>query len=188
MESLGRYWWLLALRGVVGILFGFLFFLWPLPSLATLVLLFGVWAFFDGCAAFASALGGRGGVYSVVEGIFGVGIAVLTFWRPMIIALTLYGVIAAWAIVLGIFKIVSAVKLRHVITNELWLGLERRRLRDLRRPHGGAPGGRRAGARLVHRSVRDRRGSDAPRALAAPAPRGERCRADAHAVTPGGAP
>ncbi|MDC0679414.1 MULTISPECIES: HdeD family acid-resistance protein [Sorangium] len=123
MESLGRYWWLLALRGVVGILFGFLFFLWPLPSLATLVLLFGVWAFFDGCAAFASALSGRGGVYSVVEGIFGVGIAVLTFWRPMITALTLYGVIAAWAIVLGIFKIVSAVKLRHVITNEVWLGL-----------------------------------------------------------------
>ncbi|WP_437278390.1 DUF308 domain-containing protein [Sorangium sp. So ce375] len=123
MESLGRYWWLLALRGVLGILFGVLFFVWPLPSIATLVLLFGVWALFDGCAAFASAISGRGGVYSVVEGIFGVAIAVLTFWRPMITAVTLYGVIAAWAIVMGIFKIVSAVKLRHVIANELWLGL-----------------------------------------------------------------
>ncbi|WP_437975578.1 DUF308 domain-containing protein [Sorangium sp. So ce295] len=123
MESLGRYWWLLALRGVVGILFGILFFVWPIPSLATLVLLFGVWALFDGCAAFASAISGRGGVYSVVEGIFGVGIAVLTFWRPMITALTLYGVVAAWAVVMGIFKIVSAVKLRHVIADEIWLGL-----------------------------------------------------------------
>ncbi|WP_437589516.1 HdeD family acid-resistance protein [Sorangium sp. So ce1000] len=123
MESLGRNWWLLALRGVVGILFGILFFVWPLPSLATLVLLFGVWALFDGCAAFASAISGRGGVYSVVEGVFGVAIAVLTFWRPMITAFALYGVVAAWAIVLGIFKIVSAVKLRHVIANEMWLGL-----------------------------------------------------------------
>ncbi|WP_437762905.1 DUF308 domain-containing protein [Sorangium sp. So ce281] len=123
MESLGRYWWLLALRGVVGILFGILLFVWPIPSLATLVLLFGVWALLDGCAAFGSAISGRGGVYSVVEGIFGVGIAVLTFWRPMITALTLYGVIAAWAIVMGIFKIISAVKLRHVITDEFWLGL-----------------------------------------------------------------
>ncbi|WP_437505968.1 HdeD family acid-resistance protein [Sorangium sp. So ce1099] len=123
MELLGRYWWVLAVRGLVGIVFGTLFFLWPIPSLATLVLLFGVWALLDGCAAFASALGGRGGVYSVVEGIFGVAIAVLTFWRPILTALTLYSIVAAWAVVMGIFRIISAVRLRHVIANELYLGL-----------------------------------------------------------------
>ncbi|WP_437998224.1 DUF308 domain-containing protein [Sorangium sp. So ce185] len=123
MELLGRYWWVIAVRGVVGILIGILFFLWPLPSLATLVLLFGVWALLDGCAALASAIGGRGGGITVVEGLFDIGIALLTFWRPIITALSLYGLIAAWAIVTGIFRIIGAVRLRHVIANELWLGL-----------------------------------------------------------------
>lgn len=123
MELLGRYWWVLAVRGVIGILFGILFFLWPLPSLKTLVLLFGVWALLDGCAALASAISGRGGGYAVVEGIFDISIAVLTFWRPIITALALYSLIAAWAVVTGVFRIVGAVRLRHVIANELWLGL-----------------------------------------------------------------
>ncbi|XXX76563.1 DUF308 domain-containing protein [Sorangium sp. So ce134] len=123
MELLGRYWWVLAVRGVIGILIGILFFVWPLPSLATLVLLFGVWALLDGCAALASAIGGRGGGFAVVEGLFDIAIAVLTFWRPIITALTLYSLIAAWAVVTGIFRIIGAVRLRHVIANELWLGL-----------------------------------------------------------------
>lgn len=123
MELLGRYWWMLAVRGVVGILFGILFFVWPLPSLATLVLLFGVWALLDGCATLASAIGGRGGAFYVVEGLFDIAIAVLTFWRPILAAVTLYSLIAAWAVVTGIFRIIGAVRLRHVIDNEIWLGL-----------------------------------------------------------------
>lgn len=123
MEVLIRHWWALLLRGVAGILFGLLFLVWPLPSLATLVLLFGLWALLDGCAALAAAIGGRGGGYTLLEGVFGVVVGVVTFARPFLSALALYTVVAAWAFVTGLIKLVAAVRLRHVIRNEFWLGL-----------------------------------------------------------------
>ncbi|AUX27300.1 membrane protein [Sorangium cellulosum] len=123
MESIQRTWWVLAVRGLVGILVGILFFIWPLPSLGTLVLLFGAWALLDGSAAFTCAIADRCGVHSVVEGIFGVAIAVLTFWQPILTAYALSSVIAAWAVVIGLFRVIGAVRLRHMIPSEVWLGL-----------------------------------------------------------------
>lgn len=123
MESIQRTWWMLAVRGLVGILFGILFFIWPLPSLGTLVLLFGAWALLDGTAAFSYAIADRSGVHSVVEGIFGVAIAVLALWQPILTAYALSSIIAVWAVVVGLFRVTGATRLRHMIPNELLLGL-----------------------------------------------------------------
>lgn len=48
LESLASKWWILALRGVAGILFGLMTFLIPGITLVYLVLLFGAYAFLDG--------------------------------------------------------------------------------------------------------------------------------------------
>jgi uncharacterized membrane protein HdeD (DUF308 family) len=47
VATLTRYWWILAIRGVAGILFGISAFLWPDITLAALVLLFGAYALVD---------------------------------------------------------------------------------------------------------------------------------------------
>ena len=44
IQPLARNWWALALRGLVGVLFGLLTFFLPAITLVTLVVLFGAYA------------------------------------------------------------------------------------------------------------------------------------------------
>ena len=48
LRSLAKSWWLLLLRGIAAIAFGFLAFAWPGLTLLTLTLLWGAYAVFDG--------------------------------------------------------------------------------------------------------------------------------------------
>jgi len=124
VTDLARNWWLLALRGVAGILFGIGAFVWPGATLAALVLLFGAYVFVDGIFAVVTGIGMRRQMdrwwLLVLEGAAGIILGVLTFGSPDTTALVLLTVIAAWAIVTGIFEIMAAVRLRKLIANE-WL-------------------------------------------------------------------
>ena len=124
LASMTRNWWLVALRGVLAIIFGVLAFVWPGTTLAALVLLFGAYALVDGVFALAAGIVGPGGgtlrVALVLGGIAGIAAGILTFFWPDLTALTLLYFIAAWAIVIGIAQIVSAIQLRKMIDNE-WL-------------------------------------------------------------------
>lgn len=59
IEVLSRAWWLVALRGLIGILFGVLAFAWPGITLFALVLLCGAYLLVDGVAALIQGLGFR---------------------------------------------------------------------------------------------------------------------------------
>jgi uncharacterized membrane protein HdeD (DUF308 family) len=51
-------WWAVLIRGVVAIAFGALAFSWPGVTLATLVVLFGCYAFLDGMYSLITVIGG----------------------------------------------------------------------------------------------------------------------------------
>ena len=123
-DLLTRNWWLLALRGLAAVLFGILAFVWPGITLLTLVYLFGWYALINGMLSFVLAYKAPKG-YSrfgslILGGLLSILAGLLTFFMPVMTALGLLILIAAWAIVTGVTEIVAAVRLRKVITNE-WL-------------------------------------------------------------------
>jgi uncharacterized membrane protein HdeD (DUF308 family) len=124
ITDLARSWWLLALRGVAGILFGIAAFVWPGATLAALVLLFGAYVFVDGIFAVGAGIGMRRQLslwwLVVLEGIAGIILGLLTLRSPDTTALVLLTLIAAWSILTGVFEIVTAVRVRDLIENE-WL-------------------------------------------------------------------
>ena len=127
LEYLGRNWGWIVLRGVVAVLFGVVAFAWPSITLAALVIVWGAYALADGVLALIAAWQvrdqGKPFWSLVIVGLLGIAAGVVTFMWPAITALSLLMIIAAWAVVMGIFQIVAAVRLRKVIEGEWWLGL-----------------------------------------------------------------
>ena len=126
LETLARNWWAVVLRGACAILFGLATFAWPGITLAVLILLYGAYALADGVLAVISSVKARQGGFP--WGLFLAGIAaivagILAIMWPGLTAQALLYLIAAWAIVRGIFEIMAAVRLRKEIDNEWLLGL-----------------------------------------------------------------
>jgi uncharacterized membrane protein HdeD (DUF308 family) len=59
----------------------------------------------------------------LLAGLAGIAIGVITFVSPGITAVALVYLIAAWAVIRGVFEIIAAVQLRKEIENEWLLGL-----------------------------------------------------------------
>jgi len=117
-------WWLLALRGLLAVLFGVLAFVWPGATVLSLVWLFGLFALVNGILSLVLAAKAPKGFPKVgsliLGGLLGILAGLLAFVMPGITALGLLILIAAWAIMTGVMDLVAAVRLRKIITNE-WL-------------------------------------------------------------------
>jgi uncharacterized membrane protein HdeD (DUF308 family) len=116
------HWWALALRGAIAILFGLAALLRPGIALEALILLFGAYALVDGVFSIVGIFGGtRGGTprwLLLIEGVAGILAGLIAFVLPGLTALLLLYLIAAWAIVTGIFEIATAIRLRNEIRGE----------------------------------------------------------------------
>lgn len=125
-DTLRSHWWIPLVRGILAIVLGIVLFLLPISAVFTLVVLFGAFAFVDGALAIVQAVrfahpdSGRWW-FLVFQGIVGVAIGILTFLYPGLTAQTLGLLIAAWALVTGIFEIGAAFRLRRDVPNELLL-------------------------------------------------------------------
>jgi uncharacterized membrane protein HdeD (DUF308 family) len=126
-QYLSKYWWVFLLRGIFGVIFGILAFLMPGITLATLVLVWGIYALADGIVSLWSAMSGK--TYGRdrwlvgLQGVVGAIAGVITLLLPTITAIGLLIAIAAWILIIGVMQIVAAVRLRKEIEGELWLGL-----------------------------------------------------------------
>ena len=123
-HSLIRNWWVVALRGVVALVFGALTIYRPGATLAALILLFGAYAIANGVFTIVAAIANRRGqahwISMLASGVLSVAFGVLTFLMPAVTGIVLLYIIAGWAIFTGVAEIITAVRLRRVITGE-WL-------------------------------------------------------------------
>jgi uncharacterized membrane protein HdeD (DUF308 family) len=116
------HWWALALRGAIAILFGLAALLRPDIALEALILLFGAYALVDGVFAIVGVFGGtRGGTprwLLLIEGIASILAGLIALVLPGLAAVALLYLIAAWAVITGVFEIASAIRLRQEIRGE----------------------------------------------------------------------
>jgi uncharacterized membrane protein HdeD (DUF308 family) len=127
-EEASGHWGWLALRGVGALVFGVLTLVWPGLTLDVLVVLWGVYALFDGVSVLIAVVGGSPATrahrpWHIISGVAGITAGVLTFVWPGITALALLYVIAAWATVAGVMEIATALRLRKEIGHHWLLGL-----------------------------------------------------------------
>ncbi|GAA4407208.1 HdeD family acid-resistance protein [Fodinibacter luteus] len=105
-------WKLLALRGVIGIVFGIVAIAWPKQTIVVVVVLWGVWALVDGIGLAAGAFGhGLGtGQRALFAGMAVVALVVafIAFTRPGMAAAAVTWVLGIWLLVRGFFELVGA--------------------------------------------------------------------------------
>lgn len=124
LSTFAANWRALALRGFVALLFGLVVLFWPGLVLTVLTVLFGIYAVVDGAITFVPALrsSGRGTRRSLplAEGTVGIIAGMVALFWPGMTANGLIYVIAGWAVLTGVLKILTAVLLRAEVENG-WL-------------------------------------------------------------------
>ena len=103
-------WWMLLVRGILALLFGIIAIAFPGLTVIVLVALFGAYSLVDGIFAVVVSFQERQMTNRwwvlLIEGIVGIVVGLLVFILPTLAtALALLYVIAAWAIITGIFEI-----------------------------------------------------------------------------------
>ena len=122
LRALAANWGVVALRGVLAILFGILAWLWPGMTLAVLIILYAAYALVDGVMGIVVGIRGRNWGYALL-GLAGVIAGIVAAAWPLLTAIVLVYVIAIWAIVIGVMEIVTAIRLRNEIEGEWLLAL-----------------------------------------------------------------
>jgi uncharacterized membrane protein HdeD (DUF308 family) len=122
--ALARNWWLIALRGVLGVIFGVIALLMPITTILALVLLFSAYMIVDGAfavyASIRAAHQGESWGLLLLQGIASLAAGAIAFVWPGITVLVFVLLIAAWAIVSGFLMLAAAFRTDN---GRWWLAL-----------------------------------------------------------------
>ncbi|MUL41667.1 HdeD family acid-resistance protein [Streptomonospora sp. PA3] len=122
LDYLAEHWWVLAVRGAAAIVFGLVAVLWPGITAVALATVFGVYALVDGVFAGWAATRAQESERPplIWEAILGVVVGLVVLAWPLATVLVLTILLGLWAIVTGVFEILTAYRLRRDISGE-WL-------------------------------------------------------------------
>jgi uncharacterized membrane protein HdeD (DUF308 family) len=120
---LAQNWWLVALRGALGIVFGIIALVLPGVTMAALILWFAAYMAVDGILAIVAGVraarrGERWGAL-ILEGVVDLIAAAIAFVMPIATLLAFVYLTAAWAIVSGALMLAAVFRLRR--THGKWL-------------------------------------------------------------------
>ena len=129
--SLTENWWIIALRGVLALIFAALAFWMPQSALLAMTLVFGAFSLVNGAFNLVAAVrhiqkkehwGWL--LFSGIVGILTGGVVLVAPWvATMVMASFLWASVGFWAIFTGVLEISAAVRLRQEIKGEIWLAL-----------------------------------------------------------------
>ena len=124
-ELLRHYWWALALRGVIALLFGLLALMWPGLTLLSLIILFAVYSLFGGVVSIIGAVKNRQSNKDwwlpLLFGLVSIGAGVIALVYPALTGLVLVLLIAANALATGVLDIVLALRSGGRFKQDKWL-------------------------------------------------------------------
>ena len=120
----GVSWQAIALRGVVGILFGLLAIFAPVATALSLVLVFSIYLMADGFLAIASAFKAMRARHSwgllALEGVANIVASLVLFFMPGLGMVAFVAIVAVWALFAGGVKLVTAMR-RGPVPARGWL-------------------------------------------------------------------
>jgi uncharacterized membrane protein HdeD (DUF308 family) len=111
-DVMAKDWWLFALRGLLGVIFGLVALFMPIATILALVLLFSAYMLVDGCFALYTAFRAMRRRESwgmpLIHGIVNIATGIIAFVWPGITVVAFVLLLAAWAIVSGCLMIAGA--------------------------------------------------------------------------------
>lgn len=125
-EATGKAWWLILLRGLIAIIFGFIVVTQPGMAIATFAIFLGWYWLLEGILTIIAAVTGSTGdtkwYWALLSGLVSVIAAIVVLGSPLLsaafIGVTLLWIMAIGAIISGLLNIVNAIRLRKEIDNE----------------------------------------------------------------------
>ena len=116
-------WWVFLVTGLLGLIFGALFFTYPEPTFSLFVLFFGIWALLTGLASVIGALANRKYVdhfwSTLLFGVFALLIGIATFIPGKVATeATFLILVGVYAVLYGLTAILVAWSIRKEVTGE----------------------------------------------------------------------
>ncbi|GGM18460.1 HdeD family acid-resistance protein [Nakamurella endophytica] len=125
LQLAGRYWWVLAVRGVIAVVLGVIVLVAPGAGLAFVLALVAAYLVVDGITALAHAAAerraGRPWGGWAFQGVVAVVAGILTLVWPGATALVLLYIVGIWAVVGGLAAVLSALALRRHGARSGWV-------------------------------------------------------------------
>jgi uncharacterized membrane protein HdeD (DUF308 family) len=114
--------WFFIVRGILAIGLGILAFVNPAPTLAALIVVFALYAIFDGVLAIVGGFSMPGGPnwWLIIGGIAAIAVGIITFARPDATAVALVLLVGVFAIATGVAQLVAAATAGDLVAHP-WL-------------------------------------------------------------------